>query len=92
MVSFSGMADVLGWPKRPPLVADADRQSVLASWASHCGSLVPCQRFIPFAEVRSLSPEEFVHVLAHDLQVKPACNPVLRVSRSFYADLGAKTV
>ena len=69
LVSFSGMADVLGWPKRPPLVADDDRGDVLASWAEHCGGLVPRQRFIPFAEVRSLSPEDFVHVLAEGLMV-----------------------
>ena len=70
LVSFSGMADVLGWPKRPPLVADADRVNVLASWAPQCHGRAPCQRFIPFAEVRNLSPEAFVHVLAHDLKVR----------------------
>lgn len=69
LVSFSGMADVLGWPKRPPLVADDDRGDVLASWAEHCGGLVPRQRFIPFADVRSLSPEDFVRVLAEGLMV-----------------------
>ncbi len=69
-MSFSGMADVLGWPKRPPLVADADRVNVLASWAPQCNGVAPCQRFVPFAEVRSLSPEAFVHVLAHDLKVR----------------------
>lgn len=70
LVSFSGMADVLGWPKRPPLVADADRVNVLASWAPQCNGTAPCQRFFPFAEVRNLSPEAFVHVLAHDLKVR----------------------
>ncbi len=35
----------------------------------HCKGAVPCQRFIPFAEVRNLSPEDFVQILAHDLQV-----------------------
>ena len=69
-MSFSGMADVLGWPKRPPLVADADRANVLASWAPQCNGVAPCQRFVPFAEVRSLSPEAFVRVLAHDLKVR----------------------
>ena len=74
LVSFSGMADVLGWPKRPPLVADNDRGEVLASWAEHCGGLVPCQRFIPFADVRSLSPEDFVRVLAEGLKVSVAAH------------------
>ena len=72
LVSFSGMADVLGWPKRPPLVADDDRGEVLASWAEHCRGLVPRQRFIPFADVRSLSPEDFVGVLAGGLKVSAA--------------------
>ena len=80
LVSFSGMADVLGWPKRPPLVADADRAVVLASWAPYCGGIAPCQRFIPFGEVRNLSPEDFVRVLAHDLQVSP-CLPKRRSKR-----------
>ena len=80
LVSFSGMADVLGWPKRPPLVADDDRGEVLASWAEHCGGLVPRQRFIPFAEVRSLSPEDFVRVLAEGLKVIAAAHASKGVS------------
>ena len=74
LVSFSGMADVLGWPKRPPLVAEEDRGDVLASWAEQCGGLVPCQRFIPFAEVRSLSPEDFVRVLAEGVMVSASAH------------------
>lgn len=86
LVSFSGMADVLGWPKRPPLVADDDRGEVLASWAEQCGGLVPRQRFIPFAEVRSLSPEDFVRVLAEGLKVSAAAYASKGISthRSIY--------
>ena len=80
LVSFSGMADVLGWPKRPPLVADDDRGAVLASWAEHCEGLVPRQRFIPFAEVRSLSPKDFVRVLAEGLKVIAAAHASKGVS------------
>jgi hypothetical protein len=69
LLSFSSMAEVLGWPKRPPLVADCDRPRVLASWAQHCQGRVPSQRFIPFAAVRTMSPEEFVHTLATDMKV-----------------------
>ncbi|KAL3154254.1 hypothetical protein ABBQ32_013752 [Trebouxia sp. C0010 RCD-2024] len=36
LLSFSGMAEVLGWPARLPLVAPSDRARVLASWTSHC--------------------------------------------------------
>lgn len=51
MVSFSGMAEVLGWPARLPLVAPCDRQRVLDSWAPHCRGRQPRECEIPFAEV-----------------------------------------
>jgi FAD synthase len=69
LVSFSGMAEVLGWPARLPLVAPADRRRVLASWAPACGGRPPAECAIPFAQVRALSPEAFVAVLAEELRV-----------------------
>lgn len=36
LLSFSGMAEVLGWPVRLPLVAPEDRTRVLASWEELC--------------------------------------------------------
>ncbi len=69
LLSFSGMAEVLGWPPRLPLVATYDRPRVLQTWASACCGLVPRQLYIPFADIRSLPPEEFVRILAQDLQV-----------------------
>ena len=69
LLSFSGMAEVLGWPARLPLVAASDRARVLASWASHCQGRTPRQRYIPFAMVRNLSPEAFVQTLVKDLKV-----------------------
>lgn len=69
LLSFSGMAEVLGWPARLPLVAPNDRARVLASWTTFCHGRTPQQRYIPFSMVRSLSPEAFVKVLARDLQV-----------------------
>ena len=58
----------VGWPKRLPLVAPADRAAVLQSWAPSCGGTVPQERRLPFAAVRGLSPEAFVALLAHDLR------------------------
>ena len=72
LLSFSGMAEVLNWPARPPLVADCDRMRVLASWGPHCGGRAPCQRLIPFAAVRSMSPDDFVRTLALDLKARIA--------------------
>ncbi|KAL3139855.1 hypothetical protein ABBQ38_004152 [Trebouxia sp. C0009 RCD-2024] len=69
LLSFSGMAEVLGWPARLPLVAPSDRARVLASWTSHCQGRTPRQRYIPFAMVRTLSPEAFVKTLVEDLQI-----------------------
>lgn len=69
LLSFSGMAEVLGWPARLPLVAASDRARVLASWTTHCHGRTPRQRYIPFAMVRNLSPEAFVQTLVQDLQV-----------------------
>lgn len=53
LVTFSGMAEVLGWTSRPPLLAASDRQRVLALWHSSELSL-------PFSEVRPMSPAAFL--------------------------------
>jgi phosphopantetheine adenylyltransferase len=113
LLSFSGMAAVLGWAPRKPLVAPCDRPRVLHLWAqqlaqqqqekqqrqqrrkrarsSDAGAgasgadvqhppaatqqqqsavqVVPVrQRYIPFAAVRSLSPEAFVSHIANDFR------------------------
>eukprot|EP00983_Pelagomonas_calceolata_P031346 983491-Pelagomonas_calceolata.AAC.1 len=36
LLSFSGMAEVLKWPARLPLVAPCDRARVLQLWARSC--------------------------------------------------------
>ena len=69
MMSFSGMGEVLGWPARLSLVADSDRPRILAGWTQDCRGHTPRQRYVPFAAVRHLQPEEFVAMLAEDLQV-----------------------
>jgi hypothetical protein len=77
LISFSGMAEVLGWPAREPVVAQPDRARVLQSWAPHCRGLVPRQRYLPFDNVRAMSPEDFVRYLARDLRavgVVAGCN------------------
>ncbi|KAK9825527.1 hypothetical protein WJX74_004091 [Apatococcus lobatus] len=69
MMSFSGMGEVLGWPARLSLVADSDRPRILAAWTQDCRGHTPRQRYVPFAAVRHLQPEDFVAMLAEDLQV-----------------------
>jgi FAD synthetase len=69
LVSFSGIAEVLGWPPRLPLVAPCDRSRVLATWAAACGGTRPRECFVPFQDVRTMPPEAFVRLLAEELQV-----------------------
>jgi riboflavin kinase / FMN adenylyltransferase len=59
LLGFTGMAAVLGWPERPPLIAPPDRQRILQSWR-------PGLRDMPldFATIRPLSPQDFLARLA----------------------------
>jgi len=83
LLSFSGMAEVLGWPQRLPLVPPCDRSRVLSLWAHDLGFVeqqqhtqeqhtqqqrLVRQRYIPFICIRHLSPEEFVRLLAEELK------------------------
>lgn len=70
LLSFQGMANVLGWEPRLPLVAASDRKRVLRSWERVCCGVIPQEFEVPFSEVRMMSPEAFVELLAVDLKVK----------------------
>ncbi|KAI4302248.1 hypothetical protein MLD38_038022 [Melastoma candidum] len=70
LMSFVGMAEVLGWEPRIPIVAKCDRQRVLSSWAPYCGNVIPLEFKIEFSSVRSLSPQQFVEKLAQELHVR----------------------
>jgi riboflavin kinase/FMN adenylyltransferase len=59
LLSFTGMAEVLGWPARQPLVAPSERGSVLGRWSGELRGAVS-QASLPFAEVRPLSAAEFL--------------------------------
>ena len=85
LLSFSGMAQVMGWTHRPPLVAPCSRSAVLQSWQPHCRGHVPLQRCIPFHHVHSMSPADFVLALAADLQacLSRCSQPVLQPTCTF---------
>ncbi|CAM6086990.1 unnamed protein product [Calypogeia fissa] len=70
LLSFSGMAEVLGWQPRLPVAAFYDRKRIMSIWARHCGGVVPQECALEFVKVRSLSPREFVQKLSTDLCVK----------------------
>ncbi|XP_010546248.1 PREDICTED: FAD synthetase 2, chloroplastic-like isoform X1 [Tarenaya hassleriana] len=69
LLSFVGMAEVLGWEPRDPIVAKCDRKRVLSSWTSYCGNITPQEFQIEFSSVRHLSPREFVEKLSKELRV-----------------------
>ncbi|CAI0443728.1 unnamed protein product [Linum tenue] len=69
LLSFVGMAEVLGWEPRPPIVAKCDRHRVLSSWAPHCGNIVPAEFQVEFSNVRHLTPRQFVEKLCKELEV-----------------------
>ncbi|KAL8034856.1 hypothetical protein ABFX02_12G058000 [Erythranthe guttata] len=69
LLSFVGMAEILGWEPRAPIVAKCDRKRVLSSWAPLCGNIIPKEFQIDFSKVRSLSPQQFVEKLAEELGV-----------------------
>uniref|UniRef100_A0ACD5Y2E0 Uncharacterized protein n=1 Tax=Avena sativa TaxID=4498 RepID=A0ACD5Y2E0_AVESA len=70
LLSFVGMAEVLGWEYRPPIVAHCDRKRVLSSWATYCRNVVPVEYQVEFSKVRYLTPHQFVEKLSTDLRIK----------------------
>ena len=64
LVSFGGMAEVLGWTPTLPVVATEDRERVCELWrAEGLVSRELREHAIPFAAIRRMSPEEFVKTL-----------------------------
>lgn len=64
LLTFSGMATILNWPARQPLVAVADRARVLAEWSQSLGRPVNAIA-LPFAEVQPMTPVDFIaHLVA----------------------------
>ena len=59
LLTFSGMAQELGWPERRPLLAPNDRARVLAEWSQTLGATVAVVE-VPFARIRGMSPREFI--------------------------------
>ncbi len=59
LLTFSGMAQELGWALRRPLVAPADRPRVLADWSEIlCAAVAEVE--LPFARIRGMDPGDFI--------------------------------
>ncbi|KAF5749856.1 FAD synthetase 2 chloroplastic [Tripterygium wilfordii] len=70
LLSLVGMAEVLGWEPRAPVVAKCDRKRVLSSWAPYCvNNVAPDEFRIEFSSVRHLTPRQFVEKLSKELEV-----------------------
>ncbi|KAL0915882.1 hypothetical protein M5K25_013347 [Dendrobium thyrsiflorum] len=69
LLSFAGIAEILGWESRLPIVAKCDRKRVLRSWAPYCSNIVPLEYQIDFSNVRHLTPRQFVERLSKELRV-----------------------
>ena len=55
---------------RRPLVAACDRRRILESWSAYCNDTPPGEHSLDFSQVRELSPEDFVLLLANEVRVK----------------------
>jgi riboflavin kinase/FMN adenylyltransferase len=66
LLQFSGMAEVLGWPQRLPLVAGSERARVLQAWSRALPAEVRTLA-VPFATVRPMLPAQFIDFLADRL-------------------------
>lgn len=62
LLSFSGMAALLRWPPRHPVVAASERKRILADWSVRLPQPVS-QRVLPFSEIQGLSGERFLRML-----------------------------
>lgn len=62
VLTFAGMAEVLGWEPRLPIVPAADRSRIFERWSRELGVAVEHLE-LPFAEIRECSPAAFVDLL-----------------------------
>jgi len=62
LLSFTGMAEILGWEPRQPLVAGGDRARIVRSWQDALGCPI-VERSLPFNLVRELTGESFLRLL-----------------------------
>jgi riboflavin kinase/FMN adenylyltransferase len=65
LLSFTGMAEALGWAERLPLVAPGDRPRILDAWSAALGHRVR-EAHLPFARIRGRDAREFLALLQAD--------------------------
>lgn len=87
LLSFSGMAEVLRWPPRAPVVAAVERDRILRSWSITIGEQI-VWRVLPFPEIQDQNPEEFLEMLSKRFQAKGiVCGGDWRFGRQAVGDV-----
>ncbi len=87
LLSFSGMAEALGWQARLPLTAPADRARILATWPG-----TPAEVELPFADIRALDADDFVRLVQARLGATAlVVGEDFRGGRGRHADVAAFT-
>lgn len=66
LLSFAGMAEALGWPPRASVVAPIERPAIMRTWSTQIGRVVS-YRVLPFTEVQTLSPADFLSMIRDQL-------------------------
>jgi riboflavin kinase/FMN adenylyltransferase len=66
LVRLTGMAEVLGWVARPPLVAGSDRERVLGEWSAGLGRRVG-EATLAFSRLRGLGAAAFIDLCCSEL-------------------------
>lgn len=69
LARLTGMAGVLGWPERAPLVAEADRLRVLDGWSAGLGRRVD-EVGLDFVRIRGLAATAFVDLCRSELSAE----------------------
>jgi len=62
LLSFSGMAEILGWELRKPLLSIEGREWVLDQWSRELGCDITTIE-IPFGDIHNLQPSAFIEYL-----------------------------
>uniref|UniRef100_A0A7S0G6X8 FAD synthase n=1 Tax=Rhodosorus marinus TaxID=101924 RepID=A0A7S0G6X8_9RHOD len=65
VMTFPGMAEVLGWQPRKPTCSSRQRGEILNAWSEELSTNIYAVQ-IPFSEIRSLEPKEFIEFVVND--------------------------
>mmetsp|Transcript_13940 Transcript_13940/g.56119 ORF Transcript_13940/g.56119 Transcript_13940/m.56119 type:complete len:368 (-) Transcript_13940:909-2012(-) len=65
VMTFPGMAEVLGWEPRKPTCSSKQREEIFNAWSEELSTNIYAVE-IPFSKIRSLKPKEFIEFVVDD--------------------------